>query len=99
MEELIRNYDESGLLTMIVQEFIQWEQFVRCMCLGQEEILVDARTTPRNGSYIPDDDYLAPALKERVIRDCRTHRAGAGLRHEHGRVRRPGRRCPTPSTS
>ncbi len=71
LEELIRRYDESGLLTMIVQEFIQFDQFVRCMCLGQEEILV-MQYDPKGRRYVPDDDYLAPALKDRVIRDCRT---------------------------
>ena len=71
LEELIRRYDESGLLTMIVQEFIHFDQFVRCMCLGQEEILV-MQYDPKGRRYVPDDDYLAPALKERVIRDCRT---------------------------
>src|SRR5678815_3066984 len=39
IDELIRNYDQSGLLTMIVQEFIHWDQFVRCLCLGQENVL------------------------------------------------------------
>ena len=29
-EELIENYNTSGLLTMIVQEFIEWDQFIRC---------------------------------------------------------------------
>ena len=71
LEELIRRYDESGLLTMIVQEFIHFDQFVRCMCLGQEEILV-MQYDPKGRRYVPDDDYLAPALRERVIRDCRT---------------------------
>ncbi len=70
-EELIANYDESGLLTMIVQEFIHFEQFVRCMCLGQEEILV-MHYDPRQRCYIVDQDYLTPALHERVVRDCRT---------------------------
>jgi hypothetical protein len=71
LEELIANYDTSGLLTMIVQEFIQWDQFVRCLCLGQEEVLV-MQYDPKARKYIVDDNYLAPALKERVIRDCRT---------------------------
>jgi hypothetical protein len=70
-EELIHNYDQSGLLTMIVQEFIQFEQFVRCMCLGQEEILV-MRYDPKARRYEPDPDYLTPALRDRVVRDCRT---------------------------
>jgi hypothetical protein len=71
LEELIRHYDESGLLTMIVQEFIQFEQFVRCMCLGQEEVLV-MQYDPKQRRYIVDPDYLSPALRERVVHDCRT---------------------------
>ena len=39
LEELIARYDQSGLLTMIVQEFIDWDEFVRCLCIGQEDIL------------------------------------------------------------
>jgi hypothetical protein len=71
LEELLHYYDESGLLTMIVQEFIEWDQFVRCICLGQEEIMV-IHYDPRARKYIVDDDYLTPALKDRVVRDART---------------------------
>ena len=71
LEELIRNYDQSGLLTMIVQEFVEWDQFVRCLCLGQEEVLV-MQYDPKARKYIVDDDYLAPAMKDRIVRDCRT---------------------------
>ena len=39
LEDLWRAYNQSGLLTMVLQEFINWEQYVRCMCLGQEHIL------------------------------------------------------------
>ena len=69
LEELLRNYDQSGLLTMIVQEFIQFEQFVRCMCLGQEEILVMGYD-PKARKYHPGENYLAPALRDRVVRDA-----------------------------
>src|ERR671933_2117247 len=51
LEELIHHYDNSGLLTMIVQEFIEWEHFVRCICLGQEEIL-PMKYDPRVRKYI-----------------------------------------------
>jgi hypothetical protein len=71
LEELIRNYDDSGLLTMVAQEFIHFDQFVRCMCLGQEEILV-MQYDPKARRYVVDQDYLTPALHERVVRDCRT---------------------------
>ncbi len=71
LEELIARYDESGLLTMIVQEFIHFEQFVRCLCLGQEEIL-PIHYDPKARRYHVDPDYLPPALRERVERDART---------------------------
>jgi hypothetical protein len=69
-EELLHNYNQSGLLTMIAQEFIEWDQFVRCLCLGQEEILV-MQYDPKARKYIVDDDYLTPALKARVVTDSR----------------------------
>lgn len=71
VQELIENYNSSGLLTMIVQEFIQWDQFVRCLCLGQEEVL-PMHYDPKARKYIVDDDYLAPAMRERIIKDSRT---------------------------
>lgn len=71
VQELIDNYNDSGLLTMIVQEFIQWDQFVRCLCLGQEEVL-PMRYDPKARKYHVDDDYLPPALRERIVADSRT---------------------------
>ncbi len=71
LEELISRYDQSGLLTMIVQEFIDWEEFVRCLCIGQEEIL-PIKYDPKARRYVPDDDFLPPALRQRVIKDALT---------------------------
>jgi hypothetical protein len=70
-EELIGNYDQSGLMTMIAQEFIQWDQYVRCMCLGQREVLVMPYDTHQR-KYIPDDHYLSPELHDRIVRDSLT---------------------------
>lgn len=69
LEELIQNYDQSGLMTMIAQQFIHFEQFVRCMCLGQDQILVMG-WDPKARKYHPGENYLAPALRERVVRDA-----------------------------
>jgi len=71
LEELIARYDQSGLLTMIVQEFIEWDEFVRCLCIGQEDIL-PIKYDPRERRYIPGDDFLAPQLRTRVINDALT---------------------------
>ena len=68
IEELIRYYDGSGLLTMIAQEFIKWDQYVRCMCLGRDLVLPMPYDT-HNRKYLPDDTYLDPAVRKRVIDD------------------------------
>ncbi|MFI5271541.1 MAG: RimK family alpha-L-glutamate ligase [Ktedonobacterales bacterium] len=70
LDELIHHYDHSGLLTMIVQEFIEWDQFVRCICLGQDEIL-PIKYDPRERKYHVEHDHLSPELGARVIHDSR----------------------------
>src|SRR6266567_826537 len=40
LEELIAEYDETGTLCMTVQEFIDFDQFLRCYCIGQEEVMI-----------------------------------------------------------
>ena len=67
-DELIRYYDTSGLLTMILQEFVHWEKYVRCMCVGQNEVL-PMPYDPHQKRYIPDPDYLEPKLRERIVKD------------------------------
>ncbi len=68
IEELIRYYDGSGLLTMIAQEFIKWDQYVRCMCIGRDTVLPMPYDT-QNRRYIAEENYLNPALQKRVIAD------------------------------
>jgi hypothetical protein len=68
LEELIRNYDKSGLLQMIVQEFIEWDHYIRCMCLGQEEVL-PIKYDPKERRYHVEHDHMSPELGERVIAD------------------------------
>ncbi len=68
LEDLVRYYDTSGLLTMIAQEYIKWDQYVRVMCVGQTQVL-PMPYDPHQKRYIPDPDYLAPALKDRIVAD------------------------------
>lgn len=70
VSELIWRYNQSGLLTMIVQEFIQWDNYARCMCLGQDEIYV-MKYDPSQRKYHEEHDF-SPELYERIVRDART---------------------------
>ena len=38
--ELFDAYNNSGLMTMILQEFIAWDNYARCMVLGGEDVHV-----------------------------------------------------------
>ncbi|MGH2518094.1 MAG: hypothetical protein ACRDHP_20820, partial [Ktedonobacterales bacterium] len=54
-----------------VQEFIKWDQFVRCICLGQDEILPIKYDT-RDRKYFVEHDHLSPELGQRIVEDSRT---------------------------
>ncbi len=69
LDELFHHYNESGLRTMIVQEFVRWDQFVRCICIGQE-VIQPIRYDPKERRYHVDETYLSPALRERVVSDA-----------------------------
>jgi hypothetical protein len=71
LEELLHHYDHSGLLTMVVQEFIHWDEFVRCMCLGQEDIL-PMKYDPRARKYHTERDYLPKPVLQRIVEDSQT---------------------------
>ena len=71
MDELIEHYNTSGLLTMIVQEFIEWDQFIRCMALGQRDVLC-MKYDPKNRCYVPETDHLSPELEARITKDSLT---------------------------
>jgi len=70
MDELIHHYNGSGRLTMVVQEFIHWDHFVRCLCLGQDEIL-PIKYDPRERRYHVEHEHMEPELGRRVVEDSR----------------------------
>ena len=76
LEELWLEYDKTSTLCMTLQESIEFEQFVRCYCVGQQEVMImayDPRKPYLSGEqYVHDPNYLAPALAERVTKDVRT---------------------------
>jgi hypothetical protein len=67
LDELLHHYNQSGLATMIVQEFIEWKHYVRCLCLGQEEVL-PIRYDPVQGRQLVEDD-LPRDVRQHVIDD------------------------------
>jgi carbamoylphosphate synthase large subunit len=70
-EDVWHAYNQSSLHTMVLQEFIKWDHYVRCMCLGQEEVL-PMKYDPRERKYIVDHAHMTPELGERVVADALT---------------------------
>lgn len=68
IDELINAYNETGLMTMIAQEFITWTHYVRCLCLGQEQVL-PMRYDPGQRRYIVDHAHLSAEMGERIVAD------------------------------
>ncbi len=68
LDELIYFYNHTGLRTMIVQEFIKWDHYVRCVCLGQEEVL-PIKYDPHERRYHVEHDHLGSELGKRVVDD------------------------------
>src|SRR2546430_7338284 len=68
LEELIHHYNYFGLRTVIVQEFVEWQQYVRCIALGQEEVM-PIKYDPRERKYHVEHQHLSPELGRRVVDD------------------------------
>jgi hypothetical protein len=67
IDDLIRHYNQSGLLTMIVQEFIVWDHYVRCLSVGDD--VLPMKYDPHVRRYVVDHSHLSPALGHRIVED------------------------------
>ena len=64
MDELWHAYNTSGLLTMVLQEFIKWEEYARCMGIGQSEVRV-MRYSPNERYYSPEHGF-SPEMEKKL---------------------------------
>jgi hypothetical protein len=71
LEELINSYDQSALLTMIAQEFIHWDHYVRCVCIGYENVM-PIKYDPKQRRYLVEHEHMSPELGKRVVEDAKT---------------------------
>jgi hypothetical protein len=68
-EEFFAAYDRSHTLCMTLQEFIDFDLYVRCICIGREFIL-PIRYDPKNRRYLVEHDYMGAELGKRVVEDA-----------------------------
>jgi hypothetical protein len=69
LEQLWEAYNQTGTDCMILQEFIEWEKYVRCLVIGQEQVLVMKFdiNAPYPNRYFDEPDYLTAEEHARVV--------------------------------
>ena len=70
-EELLAAYDKTSPYCMTLQEFIDFNQYVRCFTFGKTDI-VPVHYDPKERKYIVDHQYLTSELGARVVKDAQT---------------------------
>jgi hypothetical protein len=77
VNELIAAYDTTAPYCMTLQQFVDFDQYVRCFTFGKTEI-VPVQYDPRERRYIVNHTYLSPELGDRIVRDARTINTALG---------------------
>jgi len=75
--ELIAAYDITGPYCMTLQEFIDFDKYVRCFTFGKTDI-VPVVYDPAQRRYLVEHEYLSPELGARVVRDAQTINTALG---------------------
>jgi hypothetical protein len=70
-EELFAAYDQTAPYCMTLQEFIDFEGYVRCFTFGKTDIL-PVRYDPKERRYLVEHNYLSKELGARIVDDART---------------------------
>jgi hypothetical protein len=76
-DELIRAYDGTAPYCMTLQEFIHFDQYVRCFTFGKTDI-IPVQYDPHQRRYLVDHNYLAADLGARIVRDAQTLNTALG---------------------
>jgi hypothetical protein len=67
--ELLEAYDRTAPYCMTLQQFVNFDKYVRCFTFGKTDITPVAYD-PRERRYLIDHEYLSPAVGARVVRDA-----------------------------
>jgi hypothetical protein len=67
--ELLEAYDRTSPYCMTLQQFIDFDQYVRCFTFGKTDITPVAYD-PRERRYLVEHEYLSPEVGARVVHDA-----------------------------
>jgi len=68
LEDLLRVYDTTNELVMTLQQFIDFDEYVRCICIGRE-LVMPIQYDPKRRCYIEHDGPFMPKALEQKILD------------------------------
>jgi glutathione synthase/RimK-type ligase-like ATP-grasp enzyme len=69
--DLLRAYDASHQNVMTLQQFINFDEYVRCICIGKDKVLV-IQYNPHKRCYVYNEkeQWLPKELHDRIVGDC-----------------------------
>ena len=70
-DELVAAYDRTAPYCMTLQEFIDFDRYVRCFTFGKRDI-VPVQYDPHQRRYHVNHSYLGAEVGDRVVRDAQT---------------------------
>jgi len=76
-QELIDAYNGTGPYCMTLQQFVHFDQYVRCFTFGKTDI-VPVAYDPGGRRYLVDHSYLSAELGARIVRDAQTLNTALG---------------------
>jgi hypothetical protein len=68
--QLLDAYNQTGTLSMTLQQFIDFEEYVRCICIGKEAVR-PIRYDVKRRCYLPDQGFLSPEVEAKVVASAR----------------------------
>lgn len=85
-EELWHAYNQTGDETMLLREHIEWDKYVRCICIGPEQIYIARYLpgAPADTRYYNDPHYLT--MRQRALATESAHLINRALGFEFNMV-------------
>jgi hypothetical protein len=76
-EELLAAYDNTGPYCMTLQQFVDFDKYVRCFTFGKTDI-TPVRYDVAERRYLVEHAYLDSEIGARIVRDAQTLNAALG---------------------
>jgi glutathione synthase/RimK-type ligase-like ATP-grasp enzyme len=69
LEDIWSCYDKTGVLVMVLQQYIDFDQYVRCYCVARKHLLA-VPYDPANRRYLSRAEHpIEPQIEDRIARD------------------------------